>query len=147
MREVGYDALMSSMMSANRSEPEPEETEEPEEMQELAEAVVEAPVQQMPQPAPVQPQKIKELPRQNAELPRQSPVFVRQEVTNFTDVRGLPSEGLLYEEPIMGQALTLMDILMINHMDAVNVTSSVNTLLERRLTGGWSGGFVAENVL
>lgn len=147
MREVGYDALMSSMMSANRMEPEPEETEEPEEMQELAEVVVEAPVQQIPQPVPVQPKKIKELPRQNAEPPRQSPVFVRQEVTNFTDVRGLPSEGLLYEEPIMGQSLTLMDILMINHMDAVNVTSSVNTLLERRLTGGWSGGFVAENVL
>ena len=89
-----------------------------------------------------------ELPRQQiAEPPRQPHVFPRNEVTNFSDLRGLPSEGMLYDLPFMGQSLTFMDILMLNHMDNENITTTVNTLFERRINGGWDDGFNASNVL
>ena len=67
------------------------------------------------EPQPEQ-QEVIETPRQKtADSPRKSQYsFNNNEVTNFGDIRGLPSEGLLYEEPLFGQALTFMDILMLN---------------------------------
>ena len=74
---------------------------------------------------------------QVAEPPRAAQPQLGTIVTNFGDVRGLPSEGRLYDTPIMGQALTLMDILMMNNMDHTNSTSTITELFNRRLSGGW----------
>ena len=107
---------------------------------------------QQPKPQPElqpEPQEVIETPRQkNADSPKKSQYsFNNNEVTNFGDIRGLPSEGLLYEEPLFGQALTFMDILMLNNIDAANVTSTINTLFERRLRGGFTDGFDADSIL
>lgn len=100
------------------------------------------------EPQPEQ-QEVIETPRQKtADSPRKSQYsFNNNEVTNFGDIRGLPSEGLLYDEPLFGQALTFMDILMLNNLDSANVTSTINTLFERRLRGGFTDGFDADSIL
>lgn len=83
---------------------------------------------------------------QVAEPPRAAQPQLGTIVTNFGDVRGLPSEGRLYDVPIMGQAMTLMDILMMNNMDHTNSTSTITELFNRRLSGGWYDGFNSENL-
>ena len=159
MNEVGYDQYMQSLMNA----PDVDEAE----MTELSEIPTPAPVPQNftpnfrqppktvqyedtdvknhqlePEPTPVITPK-----PQGIAQPKQQTVFNHVDVTNFSDVRGLPSEGMLYETPILGQALTFMDVLMMNHMDNVNITPTVNTLFNRRLTGGWADGMIADNIL
>ena len=146
MQKVGYDTYMKSLMNA---------PDEPEEQVELAEIAAEPeleieqpPVQQVPQVQPVVQQQRAEMPRQrNAEPPRQSQSFAKLDVTNFADVRGLPSEGLLYDAPILGQSLTLMDVLMMSNMDNENVTETINTLFTRRLRGAFAEGFDVEDIL
>lgn len=153
MQKVGYDKFMQSMMDApvvNESDMSElsdmvDESDKPELMPEEVTQPIVQPVNVPTQP---EPKKQHEILRQtNAEPPKKSRVFSRQEVTNFTDVRGLPSECRLYDSPIFGQSLTLMDILMLNNMDSNNITTNVNTLFERRLTGGWDDGMNAENIL
>lgn len=152
MAKVGYDALMKQAMYA---EPEPEEVvaepeHEPEPMTELdkIQPNLEAtwvPPQEHVQPVPEKPKAV--VMQQQKPAAQQSAQFPRTEVTNFTDVRGLPSEGLLYDSTLYGQSLTFMDILMMNNMDGVNTTDTINTLFDRRFRGGWKEGFNAENLL
>lgn len=158
MAKVGYDALMKQAM---RAAPEPELIEpeatlpEPEAMTELdqvpretitpnMEATWVPPQVQVP-PAPEKPKAVAS--QQQRPAAPQTAQFPRTEVTNFSDVRGLPSEGLLYESTIFGQSLTFMDILMMNNMDGVNTNDTINTLFDRRFRGGWEDGFNAENIL
>ena len=148
MAKVGYDALMKQAMYA---EPEHEEVvAEPEQMTELdkIQPNLEAtwvPPQEQVQPVPEKPKAV--VMQQQKPAAQQSAQFPRTEVTNFTDVRGLPSEGLLYDSTLYGQSLTFMDILMMNNMDGVNTTDTINTLFDRRFRGGWKEGFNAENLL
>ena len=79
--------------------------------------------------------------------PKQASIYKSFDVTNYGDVRGLPSEGLLYEAPIAGQALTLMDVLMMGSIDQSNVVRVITELFNRKFTGGWLEGFNAENIL
>jgi len=154
MATMGYDALMKQAMYAQpEPEPEPEEIEtEPETMTELDQVQMVQPtvVQEAQYVPPSQPpaQKPQVVAQQQPRQPApQSSQFHRTEVTNFTDVRGLPSEGLLYESTIFGQSLTFMDILMMNNMDGENTNDTINTLFDRRFRGGWNDGFNAENLL
>jgi hypothetical protein len=145
MQKVGYDNYMQAMMN---------QSDDNEDQVELSEIVDEPDVEleqpTVPQVQPVQQsvQQRVEMPRQrNAEPPRQSQSFAKLDVTNFADVRGLPSEGLLYDAPILGQSLTLMDVLMMSNMDSENITETINTLFLRRLRGGFAEGFDPENIL
>lgn len=155
MRKVGYDNYMQSMMnqpveSVELSDIAVEPDAQPDVEIDVAPEQPIMNVQQVAQPV-VQQQTIQEhveMPRQrNAEPPRQTPSFTKVDVTNFVDVRGLPSEGLLYDAPILGQALTFMDVLMMSNMDSANITETINTLFSRRLRGGFAEGFDAENIL
>lgn len=174
MQKVGYDAYMQSLMGAPE-EPDEEPLVELSDMQpstpevamqtvpqqaafipnirrppntvryddsalQTTESVVKPHIESAVEP--IVPQK----PKQNVAL-AQPRIFTQTNVTNYSDIRGLPSEGMAYELPLMGQALTFMDVLMMNHMDSENITSTVNTLMNRRLTGGWETGFSAENIL
>lgn len=53
----------------------------------------------------------------------------------FSEIRGLPSTGVLYGNPISGQAFKLMDLLMLNDIDSENITKVFNELYARRLRG------------
>lgn len=53
----------------------------------------------------------------------------------FSEIRGLPSTGALYGNPISGQAFKLMDLLMLNDIDSENITTVFNELYARRLRG------------
>ena len=53
----------------------------------------------------------------------------------FSEIRGLPSTGALYGQPISGQAFKLMDLLMLNDIDSENITTVFNELYARRLRG------------
>lgn len=176
MNQVGYDSYMQSLMEAPELEAPDTEMVELSDLQqnEPVQAPAQnftpnfrqpprtvryddaAILQKAPQadPAPVEPTQqmnkteVAETPRQQfIERPRPQKIFTQNEVTNFSDLRGLPSEGLLYDIPVMGQSLTFMDVLMLNHMDNENITPTINTLFNRRLNGGWEDGFDASNVL
>jgi len=53
----------------------------------------------------------------------------------FSEIRGLPSTGALYGNPITGQAFKLMDLLMLNDIDSENITTVFNELYARRIRG------------
>lgn len=165
MRNVGYDALMEQAMRDNNGPDESGEEvsyehvelsdlqPQQEEPAQETEPVL-APEQsyvQTEEPYQVWPKKVdyvstNEMPTQSPAQARPSPIYQSTPVTNFSDIRGLPSEGLFYDKPLFGQALTYMDILMVSNIDTVNVTSTINTLLSRRITGGWDT-FNADNLL
>jgi len=162
MRQKGYDAYMQGLM---RSAPEEEydDADEGVELSDIPEPeYVEDEPEEVPPPPPPPPQP-KPKKRQNVpvvetvaprmptpkvvEQPKPASVFKAMEVTNFSEVRGLPSEGLLYDAPLAGQALTLMDVMMMNYMDMTRPTGAITELFNRKFSGGWADGFNAENIL
>lgn len=171
MKQAGYDAYMQNLMNSSDGDDDSNMTElseaqmEPQNDYTVQQPVVpESPIQQtvfqqprveLPTEPVVQQPVVQhtvvsevrtELPRQQS-VPQPTHTFTNTDYTNCTDVRGLPSEGLLYEMPIMGQSLTLTDVLLMNYMDSANVTSTINSLFSRRLFGGWSTGIVPANIL
>ena len=54
---------------------------------------------------------------------------------NFIEIDGLPSKGVFYDSPIMGQPLKVEDILLIQTMDESNVNQRISEILSRRIRG------------
>lgn len=173
MHKQGYDQYMQSLMySEPDDDTEEESSDEYDEGVELSDIAsqeyeTEEPEEvPPPQPPPPQPKPAPKSRKKSAQKipvvetvaprmptpkvvtqPKPASVFKSMDITNFGDVRGLPSEGLLYEAPIAGQALTLMDVLMMSSIDQFNVERIITELFNRKFTGGWSDGFNAENIL
>ena len=167
MHKQGYDQYMQNLMQAPEAEDEyDEEYDEGVELADLAQQeYVEEEPEELPPPPPPPPQKPKTRKKQTikapvvetvaprmpaskvVEQPRPASVFKAFDVTNFSEIRGLPSEGLLYDMPLVGQALTLMDVMMMNYMDMSRPTGAITELFNRKLSGGWADGFNAENIL
>ena len=176
MRAQGYDKYMQNLMNAQQDDEEYEDdgvelSDIP--FEEDVDETVEAEEELPPPPPPPQP-KPKARPRAKKAQPQRVPVVETvaeqpapapvpkvtvvseprpvqarpvSDISNYSDVRGLPSGGLLYDMPIAGQALNLMDVMMMNYIDTSNATSTITTLFDRKFTGGWSDGFNAENIL
>lgn len=66
---------------------------------------------------------------------RFNPARPNKDFEAFTEITGWPSWGLFYEDKVYGQALKTIDAFMLSDTDADDITTTLTTILGRRLRG------------
>ena len=104
-----------------------------EEVEDVAEETPSVPVKK----TKATPKKAKQTPKKEIKPPLVSDTVneVVKQYDNFIEIDGLPSQGVLYRDTLMGQALKVEDLLQIQTLDETNVTQRFTEIFGRRLRG------------